>query len=177
MRGISFERKAVEYHLEVVFVYTCRGIAEIFVALERRGKPLSEVCLLQYGRVRERYLFVPLRYAAVEISEYGYKIGNKLTPTGKYRLCFGAEFVVEYLEQCAVDTVGVFEHSVARTKGGIVCHKVLEIFSVVLRDDYVHKPSALVAALVDKRIVGRRYEYEWNFSDMLREAFVLFLVV
>ena len=68
------------------------------------------------------------------------------------------------------------EHSVALLQSLVVAVDGLHIGVVVLRNDHIHEPSALLAATVDKEGVGGGNHHQGDEADMLGETAVLLLV-
>ena len=70
----------------------------------------------------------------------------------------------------------LFEHGVALLQSLVVAVDGLHIGVVVLRNDHIHEPSALLAATVDKEGVGGGNHHQGDEADMLGESAVLLLV-
>ena len=157
-------------------MYAVQGVAHDAVFGTIALDDFEQVASLSVTGVLDADGFLAACDGVVELLEYGDEFFDE-----------GCALAVDY---CAVlchhlfvdaDDVGVgflvgTKHGVALVKGFVVSYKCLDVFAVVLGDDYVHEAAALVAASEDEFCVIGRYEDEWQQSDVFGEFPVFFFV-
>ena len=113
---------------------------------------------------------------AVDLLEYGYEGFDESAPLLVDRLSLGCHLLFQHVEQGCVRLFFHLQQGVALLKRFVVAVERLDVSGVVLCNSHVHEVAPLLAAAFDEHRVRRRDKDKGDESDVLRQAFVLFLV-
>ena len=108
--------------------------------------------------------------------KHGNKLTNESIALGIDGLSLRCHLLFEDFHQRAIRLLFGFQQGISLCQGLVVATQQLYIRMIQLRDNHVQKTTTTVTSAINQGGIRRRNKDERNQSNVLRQAFVFFLV-
>ena len=176
LRPLAPNLIAAKQHFEIVAMNSMQRVAYSTVLHPVALYDIEQSASLGVRHIAQRHNLMPIAHMIINLLKHGHHLLHKHLSCVIYALAVARHLLFPYFHECHVGLVVHLQQGVSLLQSLVVAIERLNISIIILRYDYIHEPTSLLAATRDEQLVGRRHKNQRYKTNMLRESFIFLFV-